>query len=407
MVNEEIFDVLNGCKKAHAKVESLACEKNIQALELLEVLQDSAIAAGEAIEKDYGLRQAAVLRLEEYCELLYQMHEIINRGQYDTDEIKLLLAKAGEKIDKAILIMKRVMDIDITGQFRTYYDRPKYADEIGIFSEKKLRYKTAVVIQGPIKKEDDFTLETVRLYKKLYSECILILSTWNSEKEYLEPFRNEGLMICLSEPPSHSGALNCSYQAVNSHAGIAKAIEIGCERICKTRTDQRIYLPDLFTYLEDMMEEFPLRIQTKQKERLISISYTTLSNRPYHVCDMFLYGNAYDVGCYFSGKIDNRDWEQINWTDNIEYSKLRAGEVWFTTNYIESLGYDLKWTIEDSWYYLRELFLILDTSLLDLYWAKYSDSEYAERKYNDDSFQNQRVVTFFEWLNSYLSNIPK
>ena len=119
---------------------------------------------------------------------------------------------------------------------------------------------------------------------------------------------------------------------------------------------------------------------------------------------MFLYGDAADVIRYFPDKVDDRDWKPIQWTGNIEYSQLRAGEVWFTANYIESLGNELKWTIEDSDFYLRELFLIVDTALIDLYWAKYTDSEYGERKYNDDNFQNQRVVTFFEWLNSYHSH---
>ncbi len=404
MINEDIISTLEGCLEANKTVERLISEKNSQVLELLEVIQDTAISVGEAIEKDYGMRQAAVLRLEEYCELLYQIHELICSENNETEYFDILLQEANKKVEKTLLLMKRVMGIDISGQLRTYYDRPKFADEVGIFSEHKLKYKTAIVIQGPIKKDDDFTLETVRLYKRLYPECVLILSTWNNEKEYLESFYKEGTVICLSELPEHSGALNCNFQGVSSHAGVAKAVELNCERICKTRTDQRFYLPDLFKYLEDLTELFPLRIDTQQKERLISISSTSFSHRPYHVCDMFLYGDAADVAGYFSSKQDTRDKEPIEWKGNIEYSKLKAGEVWFTANYIESLGYELKWTKEDSDYYLRELFLILDTSLIDLYWAKYTDSEYVERVYNDNSFENARVINFFEWLNGYMRN---
>ena len=401
MVNNELIDILNGCLKAHKNVKVLLERQDIQVLEVLEILQDTAISVGEAIEKDYGTRQASVMRLEEYCELLYQIHEKMKQGYIEADNAECMIKELDEKINKVILLVKRGMGIDVSGQLRTYYDRPKYADEVGIFSEKKLRYKTAIVIQGPLKREDNFTLETVRLYKCLYPECILILSTWCNEEAYLDPFYKENIFVCLSEPPVHSGALNCSYQAVSSHAGIARAVEIGCERICKTRTDQRFYLPDLFAYLEDLLDTFPLRIETKQKERIIAISYTTFSHRPYHICDMFLYGNAYDIIRYFPDKVDDRDRRPIQWIDNIEYSKLRAGEVWFTANYIESLGYELKWTPEDSDYYLRELFLVLDTSLLDLYWAKYTDSEYGERIYNDNCFENQRVVTFFKWLSEY------
>ena len=52
-----------------------------------------------------------------------------------------MIAEADRKIDKAIVLMNRVMGVDISGQLRTYYDRPKYADEVGIFSEKNLSLK--------------------------------------------------------------------------------------------------------------------------------------------------------------------------------------------------------------------------------------------------------------------------
>ena len=399
--NKEIIETLISCKDALEKVSMCERYGKNNTLELLEILQGTAISVGEAIEQDYGTRQAAVWRLEEYCELLYQIHVKLEKDNIYSKEVDSLIIEANRKIDKAVLIMKRVMGIDVSGQLHTYHDRPKYADEVGIFSDKKLKYKTAIVLQGPLKKDDDFTLETIRLYKRLYPECALVLSTWLDEEDYLKPFYEEQIIVCTSKKPIHSGALNCSYQAVSSYAGIARAKEMGYERICKTRTDQRFYLPDLFSYLEDMIDLFPLRIQTTQKERLIAISYSTISNRPYHVCDMFLYGEASDVIRYFSDKVDDRDWEPVKWKNNIEYSKQRAGEVWFTANYLESLGAELKWTLDDSDYYIRELFLILDSSLLDLYWSKYSDDEYNDRTYNDVSFQCLRGVTFFEWLHDY------
>lgn len=69
MGDSEIVSVLEGCRKAHNSVKILVGKRDFQVLEILEVLQDTAISVGEAIEKDYGLRQAAVLRLEEYCVL--------------------------------------------------------------------------------------------------------------------------------------------------------------------------------------------------------------------------------------------------------------------------------------------------------------------------------------------------
>ena len=401
MENSEILQIMESCLKAHKHAYFLIRSRGSELTELLEILQETAISVGEAIEHDYGQRQAAVIRLEEYCELLCRIHENVKKSVYDETEATALLDLSTEKIKKAISIMRRVMGIDVTGQFRTYYDRPKYADEVGIFSEKPLKYKTAIVLQGPIKHEDNFTLETIRLYKRLYHDCEIVISTWKSEEANLGQLYDEGITICLSELPSHSGALNCSYQAVSSKAGIEKAQAMGCERICKTRTDQRFYLPDLFAYMEGLIDTFPLRIDTIQNQRLIGISYTTFSHRLYHICDMFLYGDAEDVRRYFSCPLDGRDWESICWQGNVEYSMIRAGEIWFTSNYIESLGFKLKWTKEDSDYYRRELFSVIDTDMLDLYWAKYSNNEHPERVYNDCSCENIRVVTFLEWLNDF------
>ncbi|MCR5418296.1 MAG: hypothetical protein K6E84_05210 [Lachnospiraceae bacterium] len=401
-MNNGIIGALSQCHDVHRKLIELIQKNQTEAAkEVIRVLQDTAIGVGEAIEHDYGKKQAAVSRLEEYCEILYRVYEGLENKSGTVVRAIDMVSEADAKIWKAEVISKRIMGVDVSGQFRTYYDRPKYADEVGILSEGKLKYKTAIVLQGPLKKEEDFTLETVRLYKKLYPDCLIVLSTWDSEKDYLQPFYDEGIIICVNEPPIHSGALNCSFQAKSAHEGIERAKAYGCERICKTRTDQRFYRPELFSYLEDVIDQFPMRIDSIQKNRLIAISYTTFSNRLYHICDMFLYGDSEDVARYFSGRMDERDWELIKWTDNIQYSKLRAGEVWFTADYIESLGYELKWTYEDSAYYLREFFVIIDTDLIDLYWAKYSDNEHPERKYNDDNFQNQRIVTFFDWLHEY------
>lgn len=91
MINEDILSTLDKCIKAHSNVERLINENSKQVLDLLEVLQDTAISVGEAIEQDYGVRQAAVFRLEEYCELLYQIHFRIEQGDYDPDEIKELI----------------------------------------------------------------------------------------------------------------------------------------------------------------------------------------------------------------------------------------------------------------------------------------------------------------------------
>ena len=53
--------------------------------------------------------------------------------------------------------------------FFTFHLRPKRADKIGTVADKSLKYsKVAIVIQGPIVYDEDFTLETIKLYKKIF-----------------------------------------------------------------------------------------------------------------------------------------------------------------------------------------------------------------------------------------------
>jgi len=59
--------------------------------------------------------------------------------------------------------------------------------------------RIAVVIQGPVLGTDDFTLETVRLYRHVCPDMTVILSTWdNSPVEIIQRCREAGADVVLS-----------------------------------------------------------------------------------------------------------------------------------------------------------------------------------------------------------------
>lgn len=394
-VNESILKTTEMCLQIQERLIYL--ENNDERIELITTLQDTAIQIGEGIEKEYRGNQAIISRLEEYCELLYQA--FLSCDQRDEDLLREYLSEGKKKLEKILILEKRMMGIDESGQIHSIVDRPRYADEIGLFSKYPLPRKTAIVMQGPIRTEDDFTLETIRLYRKLYPECDLFLSTWKGEEEKLKEIREEKISIILSDLPEHSGIMNCAYQTVSSLAGIQKAVEAGAEKIIKTRTDQRFHLPDLPFYLNDLQEQFPLKIQTGQRSRIIAISQTTFDDRAYNICDMFLYGDSEDLLSYFSCPLDKRDKRPLDWVDPIQFSKERGAEIWLTSYYLERLGYELKWTLEDSDHYRNELFIIIDSSMIDLLWPKYDDRECLQRDYLGRGAGEK--VTFLDWLHAY------
>lgn len=289
--------------------------------------------------------------------------------------------------------------------FTTYHDRPKMASKISAFVPDEIS-DVVIVIQGPLKREDDFTLETIKLYKKYYPKTPIIVSTWDTEPESdMERIKavcgESGVVIS----PFWSGGCSHNYQRASALAGVKKAQENGCRFILKTRTDQRIYAPNVLSFLVKLWNDFPLNIKCAAKGRLITCGMSTFSNRLYNISDMFVFGRTEDIVRYFSCLEDKRDFSQIKkpipddyptyMGYTAEYSKMRTGEIWFTSHYIESSGFDLKWTFEDSDYYRNELFIIVDDAMLDFYWPKYTDKEYRWRNYK--TIDSLHQVTFMEW----------
>ena len=401
-----IMDGLSKIIEAHKKEKNSICNLEFSlAIDIIRMLVSSSKAVRESMTFYYENESAAIYKLSEYIELMEQLLDRFESFDIDdADEIEYLYEHGIEMLETSLTVIKRTERIHDDGEFLTKVYRPKKADEIGIRSHQKTKYKTAIVLQGPIKNEDDFTYESVKLYKLLYPECEVILSTWKSEENQKDKFEELGAIVLLNEPPKKPGYANCAYQALSSIEGIRKARELGCERVCKARTDQRFHTPNLFFYMEKLLEQFPLKIKTTQKERLIAISTTTLSFRVYNICDMFIYGDIDDVENYFDCPLDTRDWgkdSNVEWINAEQFGRLRFAEAWFASYYLEKLGYELKFTIEDSDYYRNELFIIVDGSTIDLLWQKYNDDEYKDREYNSSGYDHGGGigrVSFLEWL---------
>ena len=281
--------------------------------------------------------------------------------------------------------------------YRTTYLRPKYACDVRV-NEQDFCFgkKVAIIIQGAIKHEDDFTLESVKLYRKLYPNSFVIISTWSEEPhEYLRKIEALEAKVIQNEKPLNPGHGSINYQLKTTKAAIDLAVEKGCEYILKTRTDQRIYGEGNLSYLMQILWENPLHIETKAKGRLITCNNGCFSGRLYNISDMVLFGYSEDILAYYSCSEDIRNNPIIDpGNDMVMYSQKRPGEIYFSSNYIEYLGFELQWTEADSLYYIKELFLIIDNEALDWYWPKYTDSEYRWRDY---SGRKLRQLTNKDW----------
>lgn len=285
--------------------------------------------------------------------------------------------------------------------FKTYWYRPKKTDSINYLSQSDSSKSIGIVLQGPLLLKDNFTVETVKLYKKLYSDSPVIVSTWKDEdSNTIEKLKKIGAIIVLSNYPKIQGHERVNYQKYSSLAGIKKAKKMGCNYVLKSRTDQRIYGNNVMNYFKNLIAYFPIKISTKANKRIICCSLSTIKNRLYNISDMLLFGDIEDMELYFSPndaantesglKIYDEKKEQVKWAQS------RPGEIFFSTNYLENCGHQLKWTYEDSDYYRNQLFIVVDAEAIDLFWPKYTRREYMWRSYTGEPFE---TVGFKDWFN--------
>ena len=301
---------------------------------------------------------------------------------------------------------------NIFGNYVTYHFRPKFSTDVNLTADTLKGYpKVSIIIQGPLLKDNKFTLNTIQIYKKIFKDYQIILSTWEDEAlDYLAEIKKEGIEIVLNKKPDYPGIQNINFQIVSTLNAIKKAQELGAEYILKTRTDLRIYNPNSIEFLVNLLKAFPAGENTKQKKRLAFPGLNTFKYRPYSVTDLVMFGQTDDIFDYWDVALDNKK-PPINDKLIIDWAKARLGEIYLSTNYLEKLGQVLNWTIADSWQIYALHFCIFDTQSLDLYWHKYArNKEYRRLEYK--KMKNDKELTHSEWLNLYIGlnnkqNIPE
>ncbi len=277
--------------------------------------------------------------------------------------------------------------------FVTLRTRPKRAAQFGLVADT-LVSKSAIVIQGPILKTEDFTLETVKMYVQMFTGTRIIVSTWATEDaEYLKKIEALGAIVIPNPKPAVAGTQNMNMQIVSTRAGINKARELGAEFVLKTRTDQRVYNPNSLSFLYNTLLRFPVATNFKQKFRIVGASLNSFKYRTYGLSDMLLFGHIDDMETYWNAPLDDNGSVYAN-------LKLKINEVYLATTFLSAVGRPVLWTLADSWAAFRDNFCVVDEQSLDMYWYKYSRmKEYRYRHY--DALYNDQEMSFVEWFNIY------
>ena len=269
-------------------------------------------------------------------------------------------------------------------QYFTYHLRP--------VSTRGMRFPpagadgVAIVVQGPPMLDEDFTLETLALYRRNFPGARIFFSTWeDAAPAQLDTARSLGVEICLSPWPERSGIQNFNFQRTTTLAGIEAARRAGVEYILKCRSDQRFHASESIGHMRDLMAAFPLPSGISgQKERLVAVSLDSFKYRPYSISDMFLFGATDDVSKFWEIPSDLRTSVDLG-TSLLQWSQAEICEAYLVVEFLRKLGRAPQWTLRDSWTAYRDHFCIVDASTVDLYWPKYEKyKEYRYRTYENE-----------------------
>ena len=285
--------------------------------------------------------------------------------------------------------------------YRLYSRRGSTTSTIGIFDKKSIE-KFSIVLQGSVLDADYFTIETCKLYRQLFPDALVILSTWKISDVLKNNLLDIGVYWIENEAPENPGIANINMQITTSREGVLLAKNLGANYVLKTRTDQRIYHPSLYAYLRNLLNLFPLKnINTRQHERLIGISMNTLKFRMYGLSDMFLFGQIDDMILYWNTPLDPR-YDTSEERSNVgktwkESAIWGIGETYLCTAFLRKIGYEIQYTLADSFNAISKHFIVIDAEAIRLYWNKYT---FNADRYSAFGFFNPEI-SFNDWLMLY------
>lgn len=308
--------------------------------------------------------------------------------------------------------------------FYSYRLRPKEAAQIHTKNFcNNLEDRCALVMQGPIEKEENFTLETLMLYKKMYPRLNIILSTWEDEdKDYLEKIKKIGVLVIQSNKPENAGYFNRNLQLKSTKKGIEKAKELRVDYIFKTRTDQRFYKPDILSFFISLLEVFPCNdFLPFQKKRIIALEISAHKNifNLYFVSDFLFFGCTEDMVQLFSIPYDNRKKEEYEQAAEEKLTAKQGAEIKLNTEiyimseYLKSQGIKPEFNIKSYWEFIKSCLIFVDYEMVGFYWLKY-DYRYCDNvrngSYIKEETENQYFLylykfNFENWLNLYSGNL--
>lgn len=340
------------------------------------------------INKSFGIRNKSIYK------------RLISAARDQSLSIKLL--------NRFLKYFFRLLERLFKTKIITFHVRPRFSNDFHIKSSGIRSRKSGILMQGPIDHKDNFTIETIKIYKKLHPEVPLALSTWEDEDTAsIDLIKELDVNVITSKKPEFKSLKNSSWknvdlQMISVKEGIKAISEYDIDYCFKTRTDQRFYKSELFSFFFNLIDAYPLIDDSIQNKRIISSSFATSKYRVYGLTDMMMFAEINDFKRYWNAENYSTGIQKFRSSDDdpippIVSETLVGAEVYLMSSYLKEIGLKLDWSLDSYWEILGKYFLITDSNSLDMYWNKYNrESEYKYgRTYEQIS---HRLIDFSDWL---------
>ena len=292
---------------------------------------------------------------------------------------------------------------------------------------------TAIVIQGPIAYDNNYTAETFKLYRSIYPNAPIILSTWKGEAtaDFRKTCAENSVVLLENDPPEFRGSWNINMQLKSSQQGVKFVREnTAAKFVLKTRTDQRINRFEFLAYFKNLLETFPPK-DDKLQRRIIFLGDGTSQFLPFHLCDFFAFGHISDITKLYDAPF-HRGTDELAYTSKnikrfhkvlglvktkrfpFDYDfhdypahklrkfnrlmcRLRNPEVYIARNFYEKcIGpIDDRKSFEVSWEFTRDYVILVDDEAI-----LFENFKYENERYLLDCKTGGRLASA-RWLDMY------
>lgn len=300
---------------------------------------------------------------------------------------------------------------NIKKSYLSIHVRPKKSNDVNysiIQNKKDINSQIGILLQGPISVNEDkgeFLYETIKIYKKIFSDATIVLSTWELNSKTFERFKQLNIKIIQNKEPNDlrfGSVRNIDRQILTTNSGLKYLKEKNILYSLKTRTDWRIYKPHSHYFLKNIVQTFPSE-SNLMNGRIIMTSMMTSKFKIYGIADTLQFGYTSDLLKFWDSELFLDGLKRLSlgeYPSVINFTPI-ISDVFLCSRYLAKINHNLLWTLEDWWTCLAKYFCVVDADSLDLLWTKYEDWFYEKRYYRSYDCNSPRTLEFSDWINLY------